>query len=55
LASYERAAIQASGQILNDVSIAQQESFARAEMQAQGQGFVETQTLACGGAESIGA
>lgn len=53
LASYERAVLQASGQIFNDVSIAQQQRFARAEMQAQGQRFVETQTFACGGGESV--
>jgi hypothetical protein len=52
LASYERAAIQATGQRMTGVSIAQQESFARAELQAQGQRFVETQTFACGG-ESV--
>ena len=52
-ASYERAAIQATGQILNDASIARQEGFARAELQAQGQRFVETQSFACGGGGSI--
>ena len=52
-ASYERAAIQATGQDLTDASIAQQERFARAELQAQGQGFAKTQTFACGGAESV--
>lgn len=52
LASYERAAIQATGQRLTGVSIAQQEWFARAELQAQGQRFVETQAFACGGGES---
>lgn len=51
-ASYERAAIQATGQRLTGVSIAQQEWFARAELQAQGQRLNETQTVACGSGES---
>jgi hypothetical protein len=53
LASYERAVIQATGQRLTGVSIAQEEWLERAELQAQGQRFIETPAFACEGGESV--
>jgi hypothetical protein len=53
LASYERAVLQAQGQVFIDVSMTPQEWLARAELQAQGQRFVENQTFACVGGESV--
>ena len=52
LASYERSVLQAQGQVFDDGSIARQDWLARAELQAQGQRFVETRTFACSEGES---